>query len=246
MLVDLKRRLDRELGKIIESYTNYQICIRESLQAKGVDAKELVTNLLTISAFNHTEQKRTLLSAHETELKKATDLYDVFNLITKEYASFMNCDLLQFILKKYDIDCGQEELKYPEHLKAYLENHEVSKFLEINPLLKKYTAASTEFVLKLDIEPTSRMAKLQEIKTAVAKILDLNSAALQLLDVNLGCVIATFLLPTPVAELVFNKRTILTVKQEEQFLASGVLWLECNNCRFSFTTQGDQDNQAQT
>lgn len=88
--------------------------IRETLQANGVTPKDLCANLMNFSAFNHggTEQKRMLLSTHEAELEKAVDLYDVFNLISKVYASFLNYDVFQFIVDAYQIDHGQEELKY--------------------------------------------------------------------------------------------------------------------------------------
>lgn len=242
-LEGLQLQLDRELGNIIRCYTVYQSCIRESLQEKGIPVKDLVSNLLTFSAFNHSEQKRTLLSEHEAELKNTRDLYDVFDLIVKEYTSFMNYELLQFIVENYQLDHGQEELKYPEHLKAYFAKHKISEFIQINPLLEQHSAAATELTLKLDIEHTSRLAKIQDLKKAIAEILGLVPAALRLVDIREGCIVTTFLLPTSVAESVFNKYTILTAKQEEQFRALEVLWLECNNKKFSFA-QRNQDTQA--
>ena len=121
-------------------------------------------------------------------------------------------------------------MEYPDHLKAYLEKHKISEFIEINPLLREFTTKSTELVLKIDIEATSRLSKLKRLKTTVAKILGLKSRTLRLLDVNDGCIAATFLLPTLVAELVFTEHTALTDEQSEQLRNLSVLRLECNNC----------------
>lgn len=89
-------------------------------------------------------------------------------------------------------------------------------------------------VLKVDIESTSELAKLAKLRIAVAKILKLNPAVLRLLDVEEGCVVVTFLIPTPVAEIIFNKHSNLSIEQEEEFQALKILWLECNDQTFSF------------
>jgi hypothetical protein len=230
---DLKQKLSGDVQEIIEQYTSYVSYIRESLQENGVSAKDLCSYLMTMSAFSHSDQKPTLLSAHRHELEKADDLNTIFNLLAAEYASFLSYDIFRTILRKYQKKCNipdeQEELKYPKLLKAYLENHKVSEFVEINPLLKKYTATSTELVLKFDIKSTSTLAKLTDLKAAVARILGLKSATLRLLDIKEGCVLVSFLLPTPVATFVFHKSAVLTEEQKIQFQALPILRLECND-----------------
>lgn len=211
-------------------YSHYVRRIRLSLRDKGLTARELCSDLLSMSATDHAEQGPSLLSAHKDELRKATDLNDIFDFLVTEFASFLNYDIFQFMIDTYRIDHGQEELKYPKYLNAYLQKHRVSEFLEINPLLKKHTAASTELILKIDIESTSRLAKLTKLKTAIAKILDLKSASLRLLDIKDGCIVVTFLLPTPVAEFLFNKHTVLTKQQEKQIQILPILRMECNGC----------------
>lgn len=92
-------------------------------------------------------------------------------------------------------------------------------------MLKKFTETSKELVLKIDIESTARLAKLKVLKSAVAKILGLKSVSLRLVDVTDGCVVVTFLIPTLVAEIVFNKYVVLADEQVEKFKAQSVLWL---------------------
>ena len=206
--------------------------IRETLQANGVTAEDLSANLLNFSAFNHTKQEIILLSAHKAELERANNLYEVFSILSTEYASFLNYDIFQYIIDTYQIDHGQEELKYHEHLKAYLEKHKVSEFIELNPHLKEVTAGSSKLILKVDVESTCRLSKIKDLESAVAEILNLNSATLQLLDISNGCVVVTFLIPTPIAEIVFHKHTVLTKKQVKILQAESILRMECNGYIF--------------
>jgi hypothetical protein len=178
------------------------------------------------------------LSFHDEDLAKAGDLYDIFIILTTYYASFLDYDIFQFILEKYHklIDPDQEELKYPDHLKAYLAKHKVSEFVGINPLLKNLPDISAELTLKLDIDATRESTLLKTLKAAIANILDIPSYTIRLLDIKEGCIVVRFLIPAQVAELTFSKNFILTEKQEKQFQAQAVQWLQCNGCTFNFNT----------
>lgn len=221
-------------------YSLYVRRIRLCLIEKGVTVKDLRSDLLAMPATNNKKQQLMLLSAHKAELEKATDLNDIFDIINAEYATFLSYDIFQFMLDTYNINQGQEEFKYPEHLSDYLKEHNISEFVEINPLLKKYnTTASTELILKLDIDSTSRLAKVMHLKTTIAKILRLRSAALRLLDIKDGCVVVTFLIPTHVAKVIFNK---LTKTEEKLVRALPVLRLECNTCILLEKMQISEEN----
>ena len=233
-------KLDDNLQTITSRYSIYVSSIRECLQAKGVRPVDLCSDLMNLTAFNHTRKKRSLLSSHRNELHKATELNGIFDLIAIEYSSFLNYDVFRWIVDRHHLDNGQEEFQYPQHLKAYLNSHKISEFVEINPLLKDFSDASKEMVLKVDIKLTSELAKLEQLRAAVAKILKLKPAALRLLDVEEGCVVVTFLIPSPVAEIIFSKHSVLTVEQVEEFQASKVIWLECNDRTFSFTAEGQK------
>ena len=235
-------KLDDNLRTITAKYSTYVSSIRECLQAKGVRPADLCADLMNLTAFNHTRKKRSLLSSHKTDLRDATELNGIFYLISDEYSSFLNFEVFQWIVDRHHLDNGQEEFQYPQHLKAYLNSHKISEFVEINPLLKDFSDASKEMVLKIDIESTSELAKLEKLRTAVAQILGLQPAALRLLDVEEGCVVVTFLIPSLVAEIIFSKHSVLTIEQVEEFRVLNVLWLECNDRTFSFTTEGQKYN----
>ena len=233
-LRDLELQLDKELCDITHQYSAYVRHIRETLNTKGVTVDDLSSNLLTVTAFAHEKQQRMLLSAHETELENAASVNKIINLLVREYASFLNCEIFQFIVKTYRIDQGQDELKYPELLEAYLNRHRVSEFIKINPQLKSIASSSKELVLKVDMESTSRLAKINDLKTSITKILRLKSVTLRLLGISEGCVVITFQIPAPIAECIFNEHTIFTEKQLEQFRSLSILKLECNGGSFSF------------
>ena len=241
-LADLEQQLDDELQHITWRYGCYVSCIRETLEGKGLDVKKFCSDLKTLSAFNHTRQKRQLVSAHETDLNNAVDFVDVVDLLAREYASFLNPEVFEHIISEFKLDTGQENLQYRQHLDAYVRKHTISEFIKINPLLQDFSDTSKEFILKLDIETTSELGKIKRLKGAVAKILGINSAALRLLDIKEGCVVATFLIPTPVAEVVFNRDTVLTQQQKQELESLPVMWMECNGCKFVFGD--DKTDQA--
>lgn len=236
-LMNLKLVLKDKLQSIMRKYSLYVRHIRLSLKDKGVSVRDFCSDLLTMPATDLAHQELNPFSSHKAELKKATNLNDIFDLLVTEYASFLDYDIFQSIVDTYQIDHGQEELKYPEHLKLYLEKHKLSEFIEVNPLQKKFTALSAELVLKIDIELTTKMSKIIDLKQAIAKNLRINFSTLRLLDIRDGCVVVSFLMPIPVAELIFNKHTLITEKQEEQFRALKVMRLECNGCTFNFAAK---------
>ena len=217
-------------------YSRYIRHIRQCLKKKEVSVEDLCTDLLSMSATSIPEQKLSLLSGQRAELEKAVSINGIFNILITKYASFLDYEIFQFIVDTYQIDCGQEELKYSEHLKAYLEKHVVSEFVAINPSLKKYVD-SKELTFKVDVHLMFSMANILNIKKVIAEILGIIPAALRLLDIKDGCVLVTLLVPAPVADFVFNRWTVLNRQQIKEFQKLPVLWLECNGCRFDFAAK---------
>ena len=231
-LEDLQHQLETELIRITAQYSAYVNCIRKSLKDSGITADDFSMDLLTVPAFSQSQRQVTLLSAHEMQLRTADNINAIFQILQREYASFLNYKVFELIAERYKLNKGQEEFRYPEHLENYIKKHKIKEFASMNPLKKGTNANSTELVLKFDIELTSRLACLIDFKHFIADILGLNPSAIQLCDIKDGCVVATFLIPTPVAELIFNADTVLTEEQVEEFRALGVLWLKCMGSTF--------------
>ena len=235
---DVRMHLEINLDEIITKYASYVACLRSIIEEKGVSPEELCSYLLSLSAFSKSfkGQKLALMSDMKSELNKKNDkIIDIFDFLTTEYASFLNYDIFQKILEHYNISEDQDpKLKYRDHLKAYIEKHKISEFLRINPWLEKQKKGSKEVSLKYDIENTSSLARVDELKKIIAKIMKLDPATLHIVDIEDGCAIMTFLIPASVADAIFTPGIVFTSQQEDEFRAASVLWFKCNGCTFHF------------
>lgn len=215
-------------------YACYVSHLCECVKKKGVDVHELCTFLLRLFAFApsdkyHQQQDKTLLSKMKVELKEAKTINDIIDLIGEECASFLNYGIYQSILEKYcgDIDC--EEFKYPEKLQAYIDQHSIKEFFDVNPQLEESTKSSKKLKFKIDIESTSKVARVVNLKSAIAKILGLKPSALRLYSVEEGCVIATFLIPAHVADAIFSSDVVLTAEERKELRDLSVIWMKCGD-----------------
>ena len=217
--------------------------MRTILIEKAVSPEGLRSYLLSLPATNRSYegQNLTLLSNKEAELQKCDSVTDIFNFLTTKCASFLNYDIFQFILKRYNISDDQENLQYPEHIKAYIKKHKISEFAKINPLLKSKNG-SKKLTLKYDVENICSLAKVDDLKNFIAEIMDLIPSALEIVDIKDGCVIITFLISASIADALFTPDTVLTPQQEEELRSASVQWLKCNGCSFYFEKQGNVDS----
>lgn len=237
ILKDLKYKLRLNLKEIIKRYSSYVDCVRSTIISKGVSARELCAYLLTLSAFSHLEKEDVLLSSSKLQLEKASDVNDIFIILITDYASFLNYGIFQTLLEKYAIDEGQEELRYPEHLKAYVEKHKISEFIEIKPILGKLTATMQKITLVFNINQTCKLAKLFELENDIAEILGITPLGLRLLDVERGSVVVTFLIPGYVARMIFTGNRLAEIfsqRQMERFRALHIQCLKYNNNEWHF------------
>ena len=122
--------------------------------------------------------------------------------------------------------------------------HKLSEFEEINPMLKKVECGSKKMVLKFDIDTTCKLSKLQDLTKAVANILRLRKSALRLLSIEKGCVVATFLIPAPVADFIFSSGKIFPAGKIEEFQAQSLLLLECNGFKYDFNKLNDRSKDT--
>ena len=216
-------------------YASYVDCLRCIIEEERLSPEALRSYLLSVPAFSKSfkVQKMALLSDHKSELMKQATITDIFNFLSTEYASFLNYGIFEKIIKKYNISTDQEELKYSDHLKAYIEKYKISEFLMINPLLK-HKENSKKLTLKFDIENTCTLARVDELKKIIAKILKLKPSTLHIVDIEDGCVVVTFNIPTFVADVLFTPDTLFVPQQQDELRAASVLWLKCNGYTFDF------------
>lgn len=218
--------------------------MRTCVQEKGITPEELRSylKLLPVSTKHH---KLTLLNAEKKEkLKNKETIAEIFEFIVEEcYTSFLNCDIFQSIVKKYNIKEDRKELKYCDHLQAFFENHRIKEFVEVSPQLES-KSKSAKLILKFDVVNTCKLAEIVELKKFVAELLEIKPSAFDIIDIKEGCIVVTLLIPTSVADALFTPDTVFTSQQEEDFRAASVLWLECNGHTYHFKARPNQHTGA--
>ena len=221
---DLIFLLNRKRVEIMNRYARFVSCLCTSVKTTGVTVEDFRTYLLKLPAFTSNQQDM-LLSGVKTEMKKANTINVIFDLIGEEYTSFLNCDIFLSILDKYCSGMDNNELKYPEYLRAHIDQHKINEFVSVNPELAKITEGDKKLKFKFDIEQTSKVAKVVDLKSEIAAILGVTPSALRLLSIGDGCVIAVFLTPAFVADTIFP----LTTQQMSSFCSISVMWIECGD-----------------
>ena len=239
--MDLEQQLDLNFKIIRKKYGAYVDCILNIVIKKGISVKQLSSYLLSIMALTKADDKENLqlLSDMEADLKGAKEIADIFISLNLKYASFLDYEIFEMILEYYGPGEEGEELTYPTHLKAYIEQHKIKEFIRlnpqlINPKLKKLDAGSKTIKIKLNISRTQNLATLKEVTKAVANILKIRASTLRLCGVKKGCVLVTLLIPASIAEAFFTSDTAFSSEQITKFRAAKVLWFKCNGFKFDF------------
>lgn len=243
VLEDLEFQLDSSLRAIGKKYASFVSCLCDHVIKKCVDTTDLYLHLVNLPAFKSECNYEThyLFASVSRELGEAKTITEIFCILSEKCTNFLNCDIFQDIMEHYKISIDCEELNYMEHLKEYLNKHKVSEFVRINPKLKEFEGTE-KLHIKLNIDPTTKLNKIFNIKHRICEILGLtNSSLLQILSIEEGCVLVTFLLPKAVADVIFKSDpNNFTKKQKEEFRKISILWLKCKDQKFAFTVKGKQ------
>lgn len=245
ILKDLKYQLRINCHGIIKRYNSYVDCIRTSINKQGKTAEDLRTFLMGLPAFSHGEKQDVLFS--DSKLGEAVDVDDVFILLIKEYSSFLNYGIFESLQEEFVINRGQEGLRYPEHLKAYVDKHKIAEYTEVKLVLGNISDTSEEIIVRFDIELTCRLARLRSLENEVTKVLGINPAGLRFKDIKLGCVIVKFLILTSISHVIFtrDKQHVFTSEQIKKFRALPIQWLQYKDYRWDFNGV-DEDTQFST
>ena len=246
---ELKRILHKNHEQIVRQYASYSRCIRNSLTSKHErdpnTLRDLCLYLSELSAYDvDTDRKEAkLLSQLEDELKKTKVVYDVIELLSKNFCvSIFDIRIFEDIVNEFKIDRSQEALKYPDYLKEYIEKHKLSEIIGKLPQLGECFGGHTELVYKLNIGVVQRVTKIIDIQKKIADILDINQCGIILKDVEEGCVVVTSCIPTFVAEDIFTRDKTFSPEEEEKFQSFSVLWLQCGPSRKYIFSQSDASN----
>ena len=247
---DLEQQLERNFKMIVKQYNDFAFCVCKSVHSNGdVSVEDLRSYLLNMPAFDHDNQQVMLLSDVKNELQEAATIHAIFDFLSVRFASFLNYDVFKSIVQKFGNDKDHQNLEnYTARLEEYVNKHKISEFFDINPALKKYdktakghNKTAKELILKVDYKKFQKLAKITNLKRALADIWDLKTSAIQFYGIEDGCILVIFLVPVCVADVIFveeNRSTIL--KQAECFQALSVQWLECDGFKVYFEVSIDR------
>ena len=243
----LKQQLRANLMMIYTAYSDYTDCVAFSLEKKNVNIHRLKSFSLNLYVGCDERSLVPLSSKAREEFKPLDNIYDVISAIC-EFTSFLNFNVFEQIINKFEIDKTQEELKYPEKLRQYVEKHTVSEFMEIHPVLNQYTDDTKKLVIILDVKQiTDPMSEVLDIGQALAHIMKLDQCQLLIHNIGGGSVTVTFLIPTFVADCMFSgqKECIFSQEQIEELRKISIKMLKCNGYEFDLTSpSGKQQSVA--
>ena len=226
---------------IAQSFASYSFCVLTCLELKPVTVEKLCAYLLSLPSFtcgqDSANQSLMLLSTKKAKLEEARSIAQIFKILNSECCSFLNYGILERLILKFELELDEENSNYPEKLRKYINEHKISEFIEIKPILNKLNSDSKELVLLLDLESTRTLSNLIDVKKMVAIIMGLKQSALLIYDIKEHCVVLTLLLPTPVADFIFNSATMFDEKQEKEFQSLSVRSLKCNGFTFNFNKE---------
>ncbi len=228
---DLKYQLRINRNRINQKYASFVSSLCSAVVETQVSLKDFRLYVLGLSAFqDQDEEKPNLLDdAKKAKIEQADSIHRIFEVLTTECCSFLYIDIFQSIIKRYGINTDSEDLKYSEHLIAYINQHKISEFLGINPRLETLSGSSNgnskKLTLKFDVKLSSKFTKVYSLKTALAAILELSPSAIRLVGIEKGCVVVTFVIPDAVADILNS----LSGKQIIDIQALSVKWLKCGD-----------------
>lgn len=129
--MDLEQQLEVNLEQITNRYASYVNCILTSLQAKQISVSNLRSSLLNLTAFRSgfKEQCKLLLGV-KAELDEADTINKIIDVLSCTCSSFLNFKIFQFLVDEYDLKGDGDRLNYPEHLKAYIDKHNISQLTQ--------------------------------------------------------------------------------------------------------------------
>lgn len=222
---DLLHQLKFSRNEIRRHYASFRSGVCALIITKKVLVRELLFFLRCLPELKECAQKFELLP-------KEPPMYDLFELIDDEFASYLHYEIFQTILNEYSTPSERDchKFKYSDHLKVYIKQLNIKEFLQLNPELEKISATSKELCLKMDMDETTKITQIKDLESSIAAILGLGlkPSDLKLIDVKEGCLILIFLIPAAKADIFAQK---ITAGQIEMFQSLSIIWMKCGDIK---------------
>ena len=204
--------------------------IIESLSIQNVSLDKLVSHVMTLGAFKPVvkEPQVPLFQYCFAELKSADTIPKIF-LVLKDYFSFFNYHIIEYIIKALGTAEDKTKLqKYKEDFNQYAKRRIFECQQDFGPISD---ADHADLFIKVDAQfENYTVAEIEVFRHKLSELLRVSSqGVLRLCRVEEGCFQLTFQVPSFVQQEIFP----LSRKQERAVTAMGVIKLTCGEYQFT-------------
>ena len=203
---DLEVRLNKDFREINKTYAYFTASLRRSLKEHGITPKELVDCLMDLSGYqpitNSSEEKGVgVFQDRYSEMEKCEDISAVFKILSADYCSFFNYDIVGFIVKNLGTENDEQNLKdYELAFKRYCKRH-VFQCPHFSVRNRKFA----DLVLKVNENTAERFTveALDQFSSDVTQVLNVTKHALTVRSIKQGCLEIVFQIPNHIYTLAF-------------------------------------------
>ena len=230
---ELKAMLDDDVRDVKHQFCFLVTKTRDSLEKRQIPVEKYATSILALGAYEPVpeERNKSLLNEHREEIKMATSISEIFNILSA-YWNYLNYEILEITIELYGTSDDEQRLeRYNEHLQIFCERRIFELSLPENSCSSSNTLSSKQekVAVKLNVCEDSKCNELLRIRSRIAKILRVKLATLIIDGVDAGCVQLTLLIPTFVAQEIFPlSNEQMTVLHKD----ASVIRLECGDYVF--------------
>lgn len=217
----LKGRLFNEFQLITRRFSQFNMAICNSLIQQEVTVKMLQRSLRDLRAFEPAESDVPLLRDRFDEIKAASDVDDVFDILA-DYVSFFSFHITEHLVGTLGTPEDKKLLAdYKEELEEYCKRNifECPSYSAPKP-------GVADLVMKVEGIEKYNLKHLAELISHVSKVISVSQHTLQLCSVERGCVQLNFQIPYFVRDALFplGEREMEELKRTDVILVKSGEW----------------------
>ena len=232
---ELKFRLREDFRNINRKYAKLTASLRRSLRGQNITPEDLADSLMDLRGLqpikNTSEESVGLLQDRYSEIKSAKGVTEVFEILSADYCSFFNYEIVEFIVDLLGTESDKKKLAdYESSLEDYCKRHVFEC-----PCYSSKSSKLPDLVLKLDESTIGEftLTSLRSFSNKVAQVLKVTKYALKVCGIKEGCLEITFQIPPHVKEAIFP----LTSDQEVALHLLGVKKIVCDGKQFYLSSK---------
>jgi hypothetical protein len=117
--------MEHQFNHLREQFQSYLKCIIDAISSKLVGPRDLCDYLCSIGS---SQENRLLTSGVMQRIATFDSVEGVMQYLVQKYCSFLNCDILEMIVEKYDL---QPRMTYPSLLRTFFAEHSIGDLIKV-------------------------------------------------------------------------------------------------------------------